>query len=181
MPSNAREAFREGTWCSPRPNRLAVLALLAALFDLATAAVVSDGGGVSAAGHEWDPLVAVIVLVVGKLLLLAVAWLSFGPVSTYVAVYVVVTMGFYGGGVAALELLTTVSPYAALSASARYLLAPVVAIPVGVIAVDVVHEDPPWVEVGLVATALLLAEADIVLTSLLVDQALLSLATGVVP
>lgn len=145
-------------------NRLPVLATGAVTADaVTTAAFVSAGVGseqnsLLVAGLEYGLSGGALVFVITQGLLLAVAWLSFGAVSTYVAVYLVITMGLGGGLSNAMLLLTGESLLAPLDPASAYLGPPSVATVVGTVAVMRLHSDPRWGLVIAVAGVLLVGE-----------------------
>jgi len=143
---------------------LPVLATVAVVSDaVTTAAFLSAGVGsernsLLLAGLEHGFSGAGLVFVVTQGLLLAVAWLRFGAVSTYVAVYLVVTMGLGGGLNNAVLLLTGEPLLAPLGPASAYLVPPGVAAVAGTVAVLRLHSDPRWGLVLVVAGALLVGE-----------------------
>lgn len=143
---------------------LPVLATVAVVADGATtAAFLSTGVGseqnsLLVAGLEYGLSGGALVFVITQGLLLAVAWLSFGAVSTYVAVYLVITMGLGGGLNNAILLLTGESLLAPLGSTSAYLGPPGVATVVGTVAVMRHHSDPRWGLVIAVAGVILLGE-----------------------
>lgn len=146
-------------WCG-----LPVLATVAVVADaVTTAAFLVAGAGseqnsLLVAGLEYGLSGGALVFGITQGLLLAVAWLSRGAVSTYVAVYLVVTMGLGGGLNNAILLLTGESLLAPLSSTSAYLGPPVVATVVGTVAVLRLHRDPSWELVVPVAAVLLVGE-----------------------
>lgn len=92
-------------------------------------------------------------------LLLAVAWLSLAPVSTFVAVYPVGTMGVGGGLANAVLLLPGESLLAPLGPTWSYLGPPVLASVVGIAVVEHRHDDVDWPVIAAVVAALLGGEA----------------------
>lgn len=147
-----------------RHRQLAVLATLAVLADAVTTAAFLDAGagseqnGLLVAGLEFGLSGGALVFLLTQGLLLAVAWRSFGAVSTYVAAYLVVAMGLGGGLNNAVLLLTGQALLAPLGPASTYLAPPVAATVVGTVAVGRLHRDPRWGLVGPVAAVLLTGE-----------------------
>ena len=145
-------------------RRLALLATLAVLADAVTTAafLAADAGSeqnsLLLAGLEHGLSGGALVFLLTEGLLLAVAWSSFGAVSTYVAVYLVVTMGLGGGLNNAVLLLTGDALLAPLGPPSTYLVPPVAATLVGTLAVLRLHRDPRWGLVVPVAGVLLVGE-----------------------
>lgn len=143
---------------------LAVLATLAVTADAVTTAaflsagVGNEGNGLLVAGLEHGVTGGALVFVGTQGVLLAVAWLAFGAVSTYVAAYLVVTMGIGGGLNNAVLLLAGDSLLAPLGSTWGYLGPPVVATVVGIVTVWRRHDDPGWRAVVAVAGVLLCGE-----------------------
>lgn len=143
---------------------LPVLATIAVAVDaVTTAAVIAAGvareqNSLLVAGLEYGLSGGALVFVLTQGLLLAVAWLSLGAVSTYVAVYLIITMGLGGGLSNAILVLTGESMLAPLGASTAYLGPAGVATLVGIGAVRRRHNEPSWGLVIAVAGALLVGE-----------------------
>lgn len=148
-------------WIDASGSRLPVLATLAVVADVVTTAaflaagVGTEGNGLLVAGLEHGILGGAVVFVATQGVLLAVAVLAVGAVSTYVATYLVVTMGLGGGLNNAVLLLTGESLLAPLGPGWAYLGPPGVATVAGIGTVWRRHDDRRWRTVVAVAVVLL--------------------------
>jgi hypothetical protein len=162
MCGSAVAAVREGSWRRVDGGPVAALAAAAVAGDVLTTAHVLyapdywEGNQVLARFAETDPAVALAAFVCSSGLLLAVAWLSFGWLSTAVAGLLVVSMG--AGAVNNLLLFATgTSLYARLGLDrdvAIHLLAPLLGVVLGV-AVARRRGRLPWGEVAAVVAVTL--------------------------
>lgn len=148
MPVDVGGATADWTRVSGGP--LPVLATLAVLSDAVTTAaflaagVGTEQNGLLVAGLEHGAWGGALVFAATQGLLLAGAWLSFGAVSTYLAV----TMGLGGGLNNAVLLLTGESLLASLGPDWGYLAPPVTATVLGLLAVWWRHDEPDWLAVA---------------------------------
>lgn len=145
-------------------HQLPLLATVAVVADaVTTAAFLSEGlaneqNNLLVAGLEYGVSGGALMFVMTQGILLAMAWLSLGAVSTYIAVYLVITMGLGGGLNNALLLLTGESLLAPLGSTLAYLGPPCVATVVCTTVVNRLHSDPRWSLVIAVAGILLVGE-----------------------
>ena len=169
VPDSLRAALATGAWRRVDGVRLAALATLGAVLDVTTTAafvtagLATEANALAAAGFEHGLAGGLAVFLATQGVVLVVAWLSLGPISTFVAAYAVVTIGV-GGGLANAWLVATGDPLlGGLPLAVRYVLPAVAAVPVGALAVARRHDEPAWAEVAPVAAALVGGEVVVVL------------------